>query len=119
MKLRTDAIGHFDIPTAANIRDALACSKENDSIKLMTDDEHFLSIWFGKQSTGHILILRSGPWKLQCSEKLSSEVVADLMHRFLLNDLSLLKALQWTRPFDMVFFDNIQNLMTTSADESF
>ena len=57
MKLRTDAIGHFDIPTEANIRDALACSKENDLIKLMTDDEHFLSIWFGKQSTDHILIL--------------------------------------------------------------
>lgn len=101
------------------IRDALAYSKENDSIKLMADDEHFLSIWFGKQSTGHVLILRSGPWKLECSEKLSSEVVADLMHRYLLNDLSLLKTLQWTRPFDMVFFDNIQNLMTTSTDESF
>jgi hypothetical protein len=28
MKLRTDAIGHFDVPTEDNIRNALVCSEE-------------------------------------------------------------------------------------------
>ena len=118
MKLRTDAIGHFDVPTEDNIRNALVCSEEGDLIKLMTDDEHFLSIWFGQQSEGHILILRSGPWKLECTQKLSSEVVACLMFRYLVHDLSPLQELQWTRPFDKVFLDNITKLQNRLAHES-
>ena len=121
MKLRTDTIGHFDKPTEDNIRDAVVYAGEGglegDLVKLMIDDEHFLSIWVGQRSIGHRLTLRSGAWKLECTRKLSSETVVDLMIRYLHYDLSRLKELQWTRPIDKVLLDNItklQNSRTTS-----
>ena len=114
MKLRTDTIGHFDNPTVDNIRDAVSYSGEGaqecDLVKLMDDDEHFLSIWVGQRSTGHHLTLRSGTWKLDSVEKQSSEIVVDLMVRYLHNDLLKLNELEWTRPVDKVFLDNIMKL---------
>jgi len=111
MELRTDTIGHFANPTEDNICDAVAYSgegaQEGDLVKLMTDEEHFLCIWIGQRSVGHILILKSGHWKLECTEKLSSEIVVDLMVKYLHEDLSTFNEIQWTRPFDKVFFDNI------------
>ncbi len=111
MKLRTDTIGHFDNPTEENIREAIAYpgegAQEGDLVKLMADEDHFLCIWIGKRAVGHILIFRSGPWKLECAEKLSSESVADLMVEYLHDDLSALNKLMWKRPFDQVFLDNI------------
>ena len=87
MKLRTDTIGHFENPTEVNICDAVIYSgegaQENDLVKLMIDEEHFVSIWIGQRSDGHTLILRSGPWKSECTEKLSSERVVDLMVKYL------------------------------------
>jgi hypothetical protein len=115
MKLRTDAIGHFDIPTELNIRDAMADSEENDLVKLMSDEEHFLSVWIGQQSVGHQLILKSGPWKQECTEKLSSEIVINLMVEYLHDNMSSLKELQWTRPFDQIFLDNIMKLKNSGA----
>ena len=60
MKLRTDTIGHFDKPTEDNIRDAVAYAGEGglegDLVKLMIDDEYFLSIWIGRRSVGHRLL---------------------------------------------------------------
>jgi hypothetical protein len=114
MKLRTDTIGHFENPTEAIIRDAVIYSgegaREGDLVKLMTNEGHFLCIWIGQRSAGHTLIFRSGPWKLECTEKLSSEMVVDLMVRYLHEDLSRLKEIQWTRPLAQVFFDNINKL---------
>ena len=114
MKLRTDTIGHFENPTEDIIRDAVVYSgegaREGDLVKLMTDEGNFLCIWIGQRSAGHKLIFRSGPWKLECAEKLSSEMVVDLMVRYLHEDLSTLKKIQWTRPFDQVFLDNINKL---------
>ena len=114
MKLRTDTIGHFENPTEDIIRDAVVYSgegaREGDLVKLMTDEGNFLCIWIGQRSAGHRLIFRSGPWKLECTEKLSSEMVVDLMVRYLHEDLSTLKEIQWTRPFDQVFLDNINKL---------
>jgi hypothetical protein len=118
MKLRTDTIGHFDNPTANNIRDAVSYSgeggQEGDLVKLMNDDEHFLSIWVGQRSIGHRLTLRSGAWKLDSAEKLSSEMVVNLMVRYLHDDLSKLKELEWTRPIDKVFLDNIMKLKNST-----
>ena len=114
MKLRTDTIGHFDNPTEDNIREAIAYpgegAMEGDLVKLMSDEEHFLCIWIGQRAVGHRLIFRSGPWKLECKEKLSSESVTALMAEYLHEDLSTLKKLKWTRPFDLVFLDNISKL---------
>ena len=114
MKLRTDTIGHFENPTEDDIRDAVVYAgegaRESDLVKLMTDEEHFLCIWIGQRSAGHRLIFKSGHWKLECLEKLSSEVIVDLMVRYLYEDLSTLKEIQWTRPFDQIMFDNINKL---------
>jgi len=79
-------------------------------VKLMVDNEHFLSIWVGQRSTGLNLTLRSGAWKRDSVEKQSSEIVVDLMVRYLHNDLSKLNELEWTRPVDKVFLDNIMEL---------
>ena len=110
MILKTDAIGHFDMPTEDNIREAFASSANGELIKLMSDDEHYLSIWFGKPSIGHTLTFKSGPWKHESAEKQSSEMVVNLMLKYLFGDLSPLKELQWTRPLDQVFLDNITKL---------
>ena len=114
MKLRTDTIGHFENPTEDIIRDAVVYSgegaREGDLVKLLADEGNFLCIWIGQRSAGHRLIFRSGPWKLECTEKLSSEMVVDLMVRYLHEDLSTLKEIQWTRPFDQAFLDNINKL---------
>ena len=114
MELRTDTIGHFENPTADIISDAVAYSgegaQEGDIVKLMTDEEHFLCIWVGQRSVGHRLIFKSGPWKLECTEKLSSEMVVDLMVKYLQGDVSVLNKIPWTRPFDLVFRDNINKL---------
>jgi hypothetical protein len=119
MELRTDTIGHFDSPTENNIRDAVVYSgeggQEGDIVKLMIDDEHFLSIWVGQRSIGHRLTLRSGAWKLDSAEKLSSEMVVDLMIKYLRDDLSTLKELQWIRPIDRVFLDNIMKLKNSTT----
>ena len=115
MKLRTDTIGHFDNPTEDNIRNAIAYSeegaREGDLVKLITDEDHFICVWIGQRSVGHRLLLKSGSWKLECTEKLSSEMVIGIMIRYLHNDLSTLKELQWARPFDQIFFDNINKLV--------
>ena len=120
MKLRTDTVGHFNNPTEDNIRDAVTYSgeggQEGDIVKLMYDEENFLSIWVGKRSIGHRLTLRTGTWKLESAEKLSSEIVVDLMVRYLHNDLSTLKELQWTRPMDKIFLDNIMKLKNSTTD---
>ena len=114
MKLRTDTIGHFESPTEDIIRDAVAYSgegaTEGDLVKLMTDEKNFICIWIGQRSTGHRMIFRTGPWKLECTEKLSSEMSVNLMVRYLHGDLSPLKKIQWTRPFDQIFLDNIKKL---------
>lgn len=110
MKLRTDNFGHFDNPTEKNIRDAVANSGEGDLVKLMSDNEHFLSIWAGQCSVGHILTLRTGEWKLDSAEKLPSKLVVDLMIRYLHDDLSRLKDIQWKRPIDKALLDNIMKL---------
>ena len=118
MKLRTDTIGHFDNPTKDNIRDAVTYSgegaQEGDIVKLIFNEENFLSIWIGKRSIGHKLTLRTGAWKLESAEKLSSDIVVDLMDRYLPNDLSKLNKLQWTRPADKVFLDNIIKLKNST-----
>lgn len=115
MKLRTDTIGHFDNPTEDNIRNAIAYSeegaREGDLVKLMTDEDHFICVWIGQRSVGHSLLLKSGSWKLECTEKLSSEMVIGIMIRYLHNDFSTLKELQWKRPFDQIFLDNINKLV--------
>ena len=115
MKLRTDTIGHFDSPTNVKIRDAVIYpdegAQEGDIVKLMTDDENFISICVGKRSIGHRLTLRSGTWKLESSEKLSSEIVVNLMVSYLSGDLSGLTKIQWTRPIDKVLLDNIDKLI--------
>ena len=114
MKLRTDTIGHFENPTEDNICDAVIYSgegaQENDLVKLMIDEEHFVSIWIGQRSDGHTLILRSGPWKNECTEKLSSERVVDLMVKYLHKDFLEFKGIHWKRPVDQVFLDNIKKL---------
>ncbi|CAK0764954.1 hypothetical protein CCP4SC76_4250004 [Gammaproteobacteria bacterium] len=114
MKLRTDTIGHFENPTEDVIRNAVVYSgegaREGDLVKLVTDEGDFLCIWIGRRSTGHTLIFKSGPWKLECTEKLSSEMVVDLMVSYLHEDLSSLKEFQWKRPFDQVFLDNLNKL---------
>ena len=118
MKLRTDTIGHFDSPTENNIRDAVIYpdegGQEGDLVKLMIDDVNFISIWVGKRAIGHRLTLRSGTWKLESSEKLSSKMVAKLMVGYLNGDLSKLKELQWTRPIYKVFLDNIAKLINST-----
>lgn len=114
MKLRTDTIGHFENPTEKNIRDAVVYSEEGgqegDIVKLMVDDQHYISIWVGRRSIGHILTLRLGSRKLDSAEKLSSEVIVELMVGYLHDDLSMLKKLKWTRSIDKVFMDNIMKL---------
>jgi len=110
MKLRTDNFGHFDNPTEKNIRDAVTNSGEGELVKLMSDNENFLSIWVGQHSVGHILTLRTGEWKLDSAKKLPSELVVDLMIKYLHDDLSTLKEIQWTRPIDKVLLDNIMKL---------
>ncbi len=114
MQLRTDAIGHFDSPTEENIHEAVKYSGEGSEegyiVKLMIDEEHYISIWTGRRSVGHRLIFRSGPWQAECIEKLSSEKVVDLMTQYLHNDLSSLKELQWTRPIEKIFLDNLMKL---------
>src|SRR6266446_3818989 len=106
MKLRTDTIGHFDSPTEEDIRAAIAYAgegaRDGDLVKLMADEGHFLCIWIGQRPVGHRLILKSEPWKVECTQKLSSETVVDLMLSYLHEDQSLLKRLHWTRPFDQV-----------------
>jgi len=61
MKLRTDTIGHFENPTEDIIRAAVIYSgegtQENDLVKLMIDEEHFVSIWIGQKLEGHTLIV--------------------------------------------------------------
>jgi hypothetical protein len=117
MKLRTDTIGHFDSPTETNIRNAVIYpdegGQEGDLVKLMTDDEHFISIWIGKRAIGHQLTVRSGTWKLESSEKLPSEMIVNLMVSYFNGDLSGLKKLQWTRPIDKVLFDNLAKLINS------
>ena len=110
MKLRTDSIGHFDNPTEKNIRDAVVNSEENDIVKLMVDDQNYISIWAGRQSIGHLLTLKSESWKMDSVEKLSSEVVVELMVGYLHDDLSMLKELKWKRPIDKILIDNIMKL---------
>ncbi len=115
MKLRTDTIGHFDSPSEKNISDSVIYpdegAHEGDLVKLMADDENFISIWVGKRDIGHRLTLRSGAWKLESSEKLSSEMIVSLMVSYLNGDLSGLKKLQWARPIDKILFDNISKLI--------
>ncbi len=110
MKLRTDNFGHFDSPTEKNIHDAVTNSETGELVKLMSDNEHFLSIWVGQYSVGHTLTLKTGEWKLDSAEKLSSKLVIDLMIKYLHDDLSRLKEIQWKRPIDKVFLDNIMKL---------
>jgi hypothetical protein len=118
MKLRTDTIGHFESPSEKNISDAVIYpdegAHEGDLVKLMTDDVNFISIWVGKRAIGHQLILRTGSWKLESSEKLSSEMVVKLMIGYLNDDLSRLKVLQWARPIDKVFLDDIKKLLNST-----
>ncbi len=110
MKLRTDSIGHFENPTEKNISDAVVNSEEGDIVKLMVDDQHYISIWAGRPSIGHILTLRSESWKLDSVEKQSSEIVVELMIGYLHDNLSMLEKLKWTRPIDKIFIDNIMKL---------
>ena len=114
MKLQTDTIGHFENPTEDNIFDAVIYAgegaRESDLVKLMTDEDHFISIWIGQRSSGHTLILRTGPWKNECTEKLSSERVVDLMVKYLHGDYLEFKKIQWKRPFDQIFLDNLNKL---------
>lgn len=65
---------------------------------------------YGQPSIGHSLTFKSGPWKLDCAQKQSSEMVVNLMLKYLLGDLLPLKKLQWNRPLDQVFLDNIGKL---------
>src|ERR1035437_1174651 len=114
MELRTDTIGNYDNPTEDILHDAIIYSgeggHEGDLVKLMNDEDNFLCIWIGQRANGHRLILRSGHWRLECTEKLSSEIVFDLMCSYLHDDLSQLKKLPWTRPFYQIFLDNINKL---------
>ena len=122
MKLRTDTVGHFDNPTEDILRGAIVYSgeggQEGDLVKLMVDEDHFLCIWVGQRSAGHRLTLRSGPWKVECTEKLSSEMVLDLMSSYLREDLSPLKKLPWTRPLDKIFLDNIRKLQAIANKQA-
>jgi hypothetical protein len=115
MELRTDNIGHFDSATEQNIIDAVKYSGEgaarNDIVKLISDDDHFVSIWIGQRSIGHSFTLKSGQWKLDSVEKLTSETVVELMLGYLNRDLSKLNTIKWKRPVDRVFIDNIMELM--------
>lgn len=114
MKLRTDTIGHFENPTEDNIFDAVIYAgegaMESDLVKLMTDEEHFMCIWIGQRAVGHTLILRTGHWKNECTEKLSSERVVELMVKYLHGDFLEFKNIQWKRPFDQIFLDNLKKL---------
>lgn len=114
MELRTDTIGHFESPTEDNIRDAVSYSgegaQEGDLVKLMTDEDNFICIWIGQRSAGHRMIFKSGGWKLECTEKQSSEVIVNLMVGYLQGDLAPFRKFRWTRPFDQVFLDNIKKL---------
>ncbi len=104
----------YTLNSYENIRDAVVYSGEGghvgDIVKLISNDKNFLSIWVNKRSIGHRLTLRSGEWKLDSAEKLSSETVVDLMVRYLHSDLSTLKEIQWTRPIDKILLDKIMKL---------
>ena len=80
----------------------------------MSDDNNFISIWVGKRAIGHRLTLRTGSWKLESSEKFSSEIIVELMIDYLNGDLSKLDKLQWKRPLDKIFLDNITKLMNST-----
>lgn len=82
---------------------------------MSVDDQNYISIWVGRRSIGHILTLRSEAWKLDSVEKLSSEVVVELMIRYLHGDLSMLKKLKWTRPIDKIFIDNLIKLKKSTT----
>ena len=114
MKLRTDTIGHFDNPTEINIREAIVYSgeggHEGDLVKLTENDEYYISIWVGKRSIGHTLTLKSGVWKLDSADKLSSEMVINLFVSYLHGDFTELIKLKWKRPIDKAFIENIMKL---------
>ena len=119
MKLRTDTVGHFENPNEKNIRDAVVYSNEGghegDIVKLMIDDENFISIWVGKRSVGHCMTIRTGEWKLDSVEKFTSEEVVNLMLLYLNGDLSRLKNCQWKRPIDKVLLDNIERFRNITS----
>jgi hypothetical protein len=114
MILRTDTIGHFDNPTESIIRDAIIYSGEGayngDVVKLMKDEGNYISIWIGKRTTGHALTLRSEKWKLDCSEKLSTEKVIGLFCDYLRGNMNEIMKLKWKRPIDKELIDNLLKL---------
>lgn len=115
MKLRSDTIGHFDSPNEKNIRDAVVYAdeggREGDIVKLMIDEENFISIWVGKRLEGHSLTLKSEAWKLESSERISSEIVEELMIDYLNGNLSKFRQLNWKRPIIKKLLDNIEKLI--------
>ena len=108
------------VPQKRNIRDAVIYpdegGQEGDIVKLMTDDDNFISIWIGKRTIGHQLTLKSGAWKLDSSDKFSSEIIVNFMISYLNGDLSKLKELQWHRPIATVLFDNIAKLQALETE---
>lgn len=114
MILRTDTIGHFDNPTEENIHDAIMYSGEGaykgDVVKLMNDEENYISIWIGERGIGHALTLRSGKWKLDCAKRLSTAKIIDLFIGYLHGNLNNLMKLTWKRPIDKELIDNLLKL---------
>jgi hypothetical protein len=114
MILRTETIGHFENPDESLIRDSISYSgegaQEGDLVKLMTDETSYISIWIGRRTIGHSLTLRSGSWKLDCSERLSTEDVIELFCDYMRGNTTSLAKLSWTRPIDRKLIDNLLNL---------
>ena len=73
----------------------------------MNDEEHFLSIWVGQRPAGHKRTIRSGEWKLESSQHQSSEGVVDLMIKYLRNDLSTLRKIEWEQSSSKISLDVI------------
>jgi len=83
---------------------------KGDIVKLMNNEDTYISVWIGERTLGHALTLRSGKWKLDCVERFSTARIIDLFIGYLHGNLDELMKLKWKRPIDKEFIDNILKL---------
>jgi hypothetical protein len=112
MILRTDTIGHFENPTAANVDSAIAYAgegvRENDLVKLMIDESNYLCVWIGNKASGHRLVLRYGSTTVDCIKRLDTTTAVEIMNNYLKGDITWYKNYRWDQPIVQKFIENLQ-----------
>ena len=112
MKLRSDALGNFDNPTAQNIEDAILYpNSENYIVRLDANDYDYLARWVGSKDVGHRLVLRFDNTTIECSKKLDSNTAIIIMKKYLIQDMEWFKEYSWNQPISEKFIQNLCKIL--------